>query len=398
MAACQAGGTINTAEGDIIIASDLPASAFGSGVQSLQHAIDFAIRQQGALGGYKLAYRPYDDSLADLPFPLKGVENVQGMIDDRRVLGMIGPYSSNLAYAEIPAANAADLAMVSPTNTNVCVTLAAAFCTKGEPPRLYASQPNNYFRIAAPDQLQGRAMGRFVTRNFSAKRVAALNEWGAVGDLIIDEFAEELAHAGDSLVLRRDLDPTTNDFSGFLSDAKLQRADAIYAVGDSNQGAFCGARAQLKSYLPDAFFWGTDGVALDPQCISDAGANNAEGTLATMSDVDPTVSGDAVVNQVVNAYRRAHPQASDVSIYTFAAYDCTRILIAAIDQAIKDNHGSFPSRRQVVAAIAGLKQFQGLTGLYSFDANGDATSPLMSIYQVHDGRWVYVEKIDVSVR
>jgi hypothetical protein len=37
-----------------------------------------------------------------------------------------------------------------------------------------------------------------------------------------------------------------------------------------------------------------------------------------------------------------------------------------------------------------------VTGTHSFDANGDPISPLMSIYEVQNGRWVYQQQIDAS--
>ena len=41
-------------------------------------------------------------------------------------------------------------------------------------------------------------------------------------------------------------------------------------------------------------------------------------------------------------------------------------------------------------------QFAGLTGTYSFDSNGDAVTPMMSIYQVENGQWVYKQRIDAG--
>ncbi|HYY46327.1 MAG TPA: branched-chain amino acid ABC transporter substrate-binding protein, partial [Candidatus Angelobacter sp.] len=359
------------------------------------HAIELAVRQQGKIDGFTLSYWPLDDSLAAHANPVRGVENVDRMIDERRVLGMIGPFSSALAFDEIPEANQANLVMLSPANTNVCLT--TQFCDQQQT----ASRPNgvnNYFRIAAPDPLQGRAMARYLeSANPNIKRVAAFAEWDPppVGDLIIKEFAAELHRHGGELVLQTDLDAGTKDFSKFLVTARDRGAQAIYAVGDSSDKV-CLARAQMTISLPGAVFLGTDGVTGTSECLTDAGGNNADGMLSTYIDVDATATKDAKTRMIVDAYRKAYPKALDISIYTFAAYDCARILIAAIAQAIKANHGGFPTRLQVVTAVAQMRGFKGVTGTYSFDANGDAISPLMSIWQVRNGKWVYLQKIDVS--
>jgi ABC-type branched-subunit amino acid transport system substrate-binding protein len=71
------------------------------------------------------------------------------------------------------------------------------------------------------------------------------------------------------------------------------------------------------------------------------------------------------------------------------------ILITAIEQAIKANGGHFPQRSQVVEAVSHL-HYSGVTGNFSFDANGDAVSPLMSLYVVKNHQWVYQQKLDAS--
>jgi len=79
------------------------------------------------------------------------------MVDDSRVLGMIGPYVSYVGYPTIPVANRADLAMISPTNSNACLTQAGPDCAT-DPSSLRPTGRNNYFRIQPPDAAQGTAM------------------------------------------------------------------------------------------------------------------------------------------------------------------------------------------------------------------------------------------------
>lgn len=150
----------------------------------------------------------------------------------------------------------------------------------------------------------------------------------------------------------------------------------------------------MKDIFPNGtYFLGIDGVVL-PACIQEA-EDNAEGMLGTVGDVDPTHSTDAAVKQILDAYRKAFPKTSEVAPYTFAAYDCASILIDAITRAVEADGGSFPTRPQAVEAVAHT-HFKDATGTYDFDANGDAISPLMSIYRVDHGRWVYLQQIDAS--
>ena len=102
----------------------MPTSEYGpTWATSLEQAIGFAIRQQPNVEGYKLAYWSLDNALGAEQSQLRGRENVRRTIADPRVLGMIGPNSSFVAWVELPVANVAGLAMLSPSTTNYCLTL-----------------------------------------------------------------------------------------------------------------------------------------------------------------------------------------------------------------------------------------------------------------------------------
>jgi branched-chain amino acid transport system substrate-binding protein len=339
---------------------------------------------------------PLDDSLAGNPNPVRGVGNVERIIAERRVLGMIGPYNSGVAFQQIPFANPSALVMVSPSATESCLTHAALYC---DPAPFCTGRANctvNFFRVSPRDTVQGRAMARYAATTLKVSRVAALNEWGGEGNEYVKEFAAELVRTGGELVHQQDFDQGTENFTGFLNTAKTRGAQAIYVVGYASDSV-CLVRAQMNKLLPEAYFLGEDGVMDDgPKCIKDA--VDPVRMLTSYTGFDPSHSTDPSVKTHIDAYRKAYPKASDISDYTFAAYDCARILIDAIARAIQSNHGAIPTRAQVVSAVANTKEFKGLTGSYSFDANGDALAPLMSMYEVQDNKWVFLKQIDASAK
>lgn len=386
--ACQ-GAASATSRPDIIIASDLPTSSFEpAGILALEQAIGFAIRQQPTIEGYKLAYWSLDSALGAQHSQLRGRANVRRMIANPSVLGMVGPHSSFIAAVEMPEANSAHLAMVSPTTTGSCLTVAERPCSPTAA-SLRPSGSNNYFRITPRDPLQGKAMANYASTKLGLRRVAAFNEFGPEGSLYINEFAKEFALYGGTLVYQQAYEDTPDNFSAFLIQAKARGADAIYAVAQVDQNA-CKAAAQMNGLMPGAVFLATDGITLNDDCMADLGPS-PPGVWATYGYVDPTTNADPVVVKQVAEYRKAYPKASDVGPFSFAAYDSARILIDAISRAIKANGGKLPSRTQVVAALAETNNFVGLTGTYSFDKNGDALSPMMSVYRVHDGHWEFVK-------
>ena len=373
--------------GDILIGSDLPVSGFLDAAPPLEKAIRLAIEQHQMVGRFKLAYWSLDDAVSAAPFEEKAAQNVERMIAEPRVVGVIGPHISAVGFGVIPIANQAGLVMLSPTASDACLTLAIPACGS-KASTIRPSGTNNFFRIAPPDPWQGRAMARFAVQSLGVRQVAAIDELGGRGDPYVDSFAEELARQGGSLVLRENIDQSTTNFKPFLARAYARGATAIYAIGGD---AVCTARAQME---PGMWFLGSDNFTESADCIKNA-LNNAADMYGTYGATYPDYASNPEAKSVLADYQKAYPKTA-IQEYTFAAYDSARILIDAIQRVVAANHGGFPTRPEVLAAVASTSQFPGLTGTYSFDADGDATSPMMSIYRVENGQWVYQQKIDAG--
>src|SRR5256885_12229327 len=121
--ACGPSSTGGGSKGTIKIGSDFPVCT--SGGQSTANGVQFAVNQKNAAGGvngYQIAYKSFDDCRQGSYNADAGVESVQTMLGDPKFLGMIGPYNSAVAKAEIPIAAPSHFVMISPANTNPCLT------------------------------------------------------------------------------------------------------------------------------------------------------------------------------------------------------------------------------------------------------------------------------------
>src|SRR5450759_5515757 len=123
------GGGSTASKGTIKIGSDLPVCTAGG--QATANGVKFAVDQKNASGGvngYTIAYQSFDDCRQAAYSAAAGVENVQSMLGDSKFLGMIGPYNSAVAQAEIPISAPQHFTMISPANTNPCLTKDIAGC------------------------------------------------------------------------------------------------------------------------------------------------------------------------------------------------------------------------------------------------------------------------------
>lgn len=398
--ACGGGGTggggtaSGASKGTIVIASELPVSgADASDGIPAQNGANFAVTQKGTIKGFKLAFKPFDDAVNGSHDPQKGAQNVQQMISDNTILGMVGPFNSNVAQAEIPVANQAHLAMISPSNTNECLTQTFPYCNP-QPSALRPAGGNNYFRVAAADTFQGPAMADYAYDTLKITKVAVWSDNETFGKGVADNFSNEFKKKGGTITNRQDFDTkTTSDFKSFLTAAKSGGAQGIYAGATSGTKG-CVPRGQMKDvFTTDIYYMGPDGIS-NTQCISDSGSMANDKMYSTVAAAD--ANQNPAAKPTIDAYTKAYPNKNDLGSYTFASYDCAAILIDAIGRAIDAAGGKMPTRQQVVDAVAQTKGFQGTTGTYTFDKNGDPTQPTMAIFNLKGTSWAFVKQFAVG--
>jgi branched-chain amino acid transport system substrate-binding protein len=378
--ACGGGGGTGSNKGTIKIGSDLPVCTVGG--QAVSNGVKFAVDQKNTAGGvegFTIAYQSFDDCRQAAYSADAGVENVQKMLGDSKFLGMIGPYNSAVAKAEIPIASAQHFVMISPANTNPCLTKDIAGCAY-HPQDLRAGNPNNYWRVVTTDDFQGPAMSTYAYNTLKVTKVGVLDDSTVFGVGIANTFEAKFKELGGTTKRDSYKKEQTSDFRSKLLAFKNFGAQAVYVGGTDDQN-ICIPRAQMKQIGWDVPYLGGDGIETS-DCIDQATGNEA-GIYATSAGADATQVPGAASS--IAAFRAAFPGANDFGGYTMQAYDAANALMAAIGRAIKNNNGNTPSREQVRAEMAKTTGFVGVIGTYDFDANGDTSLKIVSIYEVKAG-------------
>src|SRR5438876_10933842 len=117
LAACGTSSAGNTNKGTINIGVDLPESGAeaSNGIPTL-NGVKYAVQTAGSVEGYTIKVKNLDDAVNGVHDPQKGAQNMQAFVADTSVLGVVGPFNSNVARAEIPISNRAKLAQISPAD------------------------------------------------------------------------------------------------------------------------------------------------------------------------------------------------------------------------------------------------------------------------------------------
>jgi branched-chain amino acid transport system substrate-binding protein len=414
--ACTGDTSGATSDRTITIGVDLPLTGVeGHAGTSTLNGVRFFVRRHPVLDGFTITVDARDDPASASRDSSLGVKNLESLIAQPRVLAMVGPFDSNVARAQIPVANRAHLALVSPGTSSRCLTkepfLPAALnpartpitCPAAglpSPAELRPTGVNNFFRLSTTDELQGPAAADYATRQMHLQRVAVLTDGEAYGQALADSFTARFSHLGGTVVAHADLDPSKAiDATAFIQSAKNDRAQGLYFGGTAANHA-CVLRSQMAGVFgADAAvpLLGGDGIALDPACVGDAGAT-AAGIYATVP------AGDAVhidsAGPVIAAFTSQFGRPEDFGPGTIAAYDATGVVYDALDRAIKAAAGQLPARDSVVAELAATRAYSGATGVFGFDPEGDTTLRLLSIFRPVsadlDSGWTWVATIDYS--
>jgi branched-chain amino acid transport system substrate-binding protein len=417
LTACSVPGLGGAPAPVLKIGVDLPLSgAEGRVATPALNGVRYYVQQHPTLDGFSVQLSVKDDSLNGLPEPPLGASNVAGFVADPQVMAVIGPFDSSVARAEIPVANQSALAMVSPATSSPCLTRSdylpaalqpahlAVSCKQAGLPSAADLRPsgfNNYFRLAATDDLQGPAAADYAFKTLHVLRAVLVSDHEAYGQALVDGFETRFRALGGSIVGTLDYDPALAvDATGFLERMKAGGAQAVYFGGlAANKG--CAVRSQMSGIFDSAApFLGGDGIAEDPACLQDAGGS-ANGIFATVPIANAPTIGTAA--PVIAGFHAMFPFTRDFGAYTVIAYDAAGVVYDALDRAIRaagGQGGQLPPRGNVISQLSVTAGFAGATGLLGFDRNGDSTHRVISIVESTGGGggdpWRYAGEVDYT--
>jgi branched-chain amino acid transport system substrate-binding protein len=390
------GGSGSGSKGTISIGVDLPESgaAASSGLPTLD-GVKFAVQKAGgSIDGWTLTVENRDDAVGGSYNADKGVQNVTDLINNNNVAAMVGPFNSAVAKAEIPVTSQGGLTMISPSNTNPCLTKDLSTCDY-HPADLRKGKPNNYFRVVATDDLQGPAMADYAFTTLGIKKIGILDEKTVFGVGIANAFQVQFQKDGGTFK-RDSFDPkTTQDWRSILNGFKDFGATAIYVGGTDDQSA-CKPRGQMNALGIGSWpYLGGDGIETS-QCIDDA-ADSANGVSATTAGADAGQISSAAT--VITDFKKSFTGANDYGAYTMSAYDAANIEIQAIKKALdagKDPKKVNDFREAVRVNVSKTSGYAGVLGTTSFDANGDTSAKIISVYAVKKEDAAAVAKGDLT--
>jgi branched-chain amino acid transport system substrate-binding protein len=335
-------------------------AAFG---QSSHRGTLLAIEELNAAGGVlgKKIKFIYEDNRST---PGESATIAKKLITRDHVVAVLGEVASGRSLEAGPICQANKIPMISPSSTNPKVTETGDYI----------------FRVCFTDPFQGKLLAEFAKRSLKAKNVAIFSDVSAPYSMGLAQFFKApFAANGGTIVGEQKYTGGDKDFKAQLTAIKSANPDAIFVPGYYTEAGLIVSQArQLGITVP---LFGGDGWEA-PELIQIAGAA-LEGTY--YSTHFSAENQNPKIQKFVQAYRAKNNGESPDAMAALG-YDSAMVLADAIQRA-----GTTESAK-LRDAIAATKDYDGLTGKTTLNAQRDATKSAV-IITVKDGKFKYLETI-----
>ena len=362
--AASTSGT-NTASGDEIVIGHFASltgttATFG---KSTDNGIRLAFEQINAGGGVlgkNISVVTEDNASRTEQVP----SVVQKLINQKKVLVLMGEVASSRSLAAAPIAQAAKVPMVSPSSTNPKVT----------------QQGDYIFRTCFIDPFQGTVMSKFARDTLKAKNAAILTD--VANDYskgLTEFFTADWTKNGGKVVATASYTEGAKDFNSQLTKIKAANPDVIYVPGyytEVGNIAVQARRLGIKQTMLGGDGW-------DSPKLFEIGGAAVQGSY--FSNHYSAQSKDPRVVKFIADYQAKYGSIPDA--LAAVGYDAALVVADAIKRAGETD------RAKIREALATTKDFPGVTGTISIDENRNAVKPAV-VLKVEGNEGKYVSTVN----
>ena len=288
---------------------------------------------------------------------------VRKLISRDKVVAILGEVSSGRSLEAAPICQAAQIPQISPSSTNPEVT------EKGD----------YIFRVCFIDPFQATVIARFAKNSLKARAVAVFSDASAAYSVGLSKFFKErFVEEGGKILLEQKYNSGDKDFKAQLTAIKAMNPEAIFVPGYYTEAGLIAQQARQLGITQPLF--GGDGW--ESAKLIEIGGQAIEGCYFSthFSPQEKSAQVEAFVQKFQARYNES-PDAMGA-----LAYDSAMLLVDAMKRA-----GSTEGPK-VRDALAATKDFQGVTGKITLDANRNASKSAV-ILVVKDRQFRYLETI-----
>ncbi|HEY1123374.1 MAG TPA: ABC transporter substrate-binding protein [Haloferula sp.] len=290
---------------------------------------------------------------------------VNKLISKDGVVAILGEVASSRSFEAAPVCQDNKIPMISPASTNPSVTEVGDYIS----------------RACFTDPFQGAALANFATNELKATKIAMLTDVKSdYSKGLAKFFKEKFLANGGTLVTELDYNGGDKDFKAQLTTIKNSNPQAVFVPGYYTDVALIAIQAKdLGMSVP---LFGGDGW--ESSVLLDIGKEAMNGHyFSTHCAAD---QGTPKMTAFVDAYKKKF-NGKTPDAMAVLGYDSAMLLADAMKRA---GSTEGPKLRE---AIATTKDFEGVSGKFSLNANRDAVKALVFI-KIEDGKFRYTATVN----
>lgn len=273
------------------------------------------------------------------------------LISRDKVVALLGEVASSRSLEMAPIAQSSKIPMVSPASTNPKVTAVGTYV----------------FRVCFIDPFQGTVMAKFAREDLGLRRVAVLTSVSSAYSVGLSKFFKErFLSDGGEIAIEQKYSEGDKDFRSQLTAIKATGVGGIFIPGYYSEAALIAKQARELGIT--AALFGGDGWEA-PQLMQIGGAA-LEGCYYS-THYSPEDTSPAVQNFVKNYKARYNDEMPDAM--AALGYDSALVLADAIKRAGSTQPDA------VREALAATRNFMGVTGNTTIDADRNAAKPAVVV-------------------
>ena len=285
------------------------------------------------------------------------------LISSDGVVAILGEVASSKSLEAAPICQQYKIPMISPASTNPKVTETGDYI----------------FRVCFIDPFQGTVMANFARKTLKLNTAAVFTDVKSDYSLGLAKFFKQGFTAdGGKIVAEQNYSAGDKDFNAQLTAIKAANPDGIFVPGYYTEVGLIVLQARQQGITVPMF--GGDGW--ESSSLVPIGGKALEGcyfsTHYSPQDTSPAVQ------EFVKEFEAKYNEKPDAM--AALGYDSAMILADAIKRA------GTTDGAKIRDALAATKDFQGVTGKITIDADRNASKPAV-ILTITNGQFNYVETV-----
>ncbi len=331
----------------------------GQGMEKIVTLLKDEVNKNGGING-KMIELIIEDDGGD---PRTAALAAQKLITSE-IIAVIGTYGSAVTEATQNIYDESEILQIGTGSTTI---------------RLTEKGLEYFFRTSPRDDEQGMVASNFVQK-LGYKNIAIVHDNSSYAKGLADQAKAELEKNDVNIVFFDALVPKEKDYSAILTKIKASNPELILFTGYYPEaGLLLRQKMEMGFDVP---MMGGDAVN-NPDLLKVAGNKAAEGFLflspAVASDLK-TPEGKAFMQEYKNKYGE-YPQ----SVWAVLAGDAFNVIV----EALKNTDANSEDMADYLKNT--LKDYPGITGVFSFNEKGDRIGSIYQLYNVKDGNFVVKE-------